>query len=568
MVAVLRFGLLLVLAVLSGFGVGQNQPVVRLDLQNTENWSVALAQFPKLTSSQQITVLEGLKSFVEKGQKGHLPDGEHHNFLPQLATQRRLLALPEIDSFKSNGYMQQAKALGELAANAFDYALMRSSLQVRAIALEMAEELMPQFYEPLIIGGHCGTGYDYLIGNFRGRFSESLRSFGAKNLGWVEKADPREKIEDAKQLLRAYFKLPSARLAIVKGLESDDEDTIDKALIRVMQWPDPEFIPYLQKLVIVEDSRVRPFWYLTEAVLAYREGASAVIEPVLGKIKVRSYLMSELANYSCRESWTFVLRLTKSAEPWQKELGVSFVKAMAQGYWMPVMKPKTQVPRDAMSIANQIVFTSLSDPEGRVRAAAVRAHDWSGQTDRLVKFANDASAYVRENVAFYISDLPNGIREELIWKLAGDPSIAVQRSVGSEVDDQNDLGLEAKAKKAITSASPRERSASAVVLPALGFESDVLPLLKDRDAHVRASALMSLQRSALVGTDLLLGLCADIDRVVVGLAVNALLIRIDDYKEELAMLNRILSVASSQHTPLIQRHIERVKRAIEDDENN
>ncbi len=543
--------------------------LARLEVNQAEDWGAAFAEFPRFKPAEQARILKGLTAFLG-GYTERLEREKDYGFPALVARQRQLLGLPKSQENLRSHEVADADALGELAANALDYSLAKSAPEVRSEAIEVAEALMPQFYRPEVNDSErCGTGYDYLRGRFAHGFSHShsLRAYAAKNIAWVEKVDPRDETEGIKLLLRAHLRLPSALSAIKEKLDSKEEGFIETALLGVMQWPDQDFVPLLQRLILNEEARVRPFSYLTEAVMAYREKAPAVIEPVIGSLKYRRHWMDRLADFSCRESWEYCLRLSRSGEAWARALGVGNIRVFAEAYWEPEGQPRNATPGDAKAVAEKIVATALSDPEPTVHAAAVREHDWSNQPERLRTFANDPSPLVRYEVPSRLSDLPAEIRAELIWKLAGDSSLRVQRTIAWKVDQEYDAGLEEPARKALSSARARDRSAAALILAKLGYEQEVLPLLKDRDSHVRASAVLS------IGGDMdiehLLPMCGDESAQVVQVVLEKLLGRYDLYEEQLKMLTKALTLAKPQHAPLVQREIERIKRRMtgDDDDN-
>lgn len=330
----------------------------------------------------------------------------------------------------------------------------------------------------------------------------------------------------------------------------------------------PRLHTLLRRLIVVDDLLVRPYYNLTFAVVAYREKVAAVIEPVIGSLKHPGQWVEDLAYLPCKESWEFCLRLSRSEEAWARSIGVANIQAIAEGYWADGRPPKSAVPSDAKIVAKKVVAAALSDPNQQVRVAAVGAHDWSSQPEKIRAFANDPSPGVREQVANQISDLPTEIRTELIWKLAGDSSLSVQEVVARVVGQGDDAGLEEPARKALSSPLARDRSAAALVLAGLGHDKEVLPLLKDRDPHVRASAVLSIGGHDDMDVEHILPLCGDEDSRVVQIALERVSSRYDLYEEQLKMLTKALALAKPQHAPLVQREIERVKRQMANDDDN
>jgi HEAT repeat protein len=483
--------------------------------KGTSEWLELLADYPSMNAGRRAALLNRLPAFfadIDQVDNGHervaagLPSYHEIQRLNLLRNQALAGAVSKtftgprmVNADRERGY-QIIYVSAEMGINVLEMGLVDPEASVQSAAKKCLEDLLPACFRPkrqpfARDGREWGAMED-----FKTEVNGSYRRYAAKDTAWFASlASKDKKLLRPFCILRAESKDESFRPDLKKLLASQDESDLTLAAECLLQWPDPEFLPLLEPIMLRgSQSRVVSSVQLWSTLLAYREAAVDLVRRVKSQLDagVQAHFLSVISRLPFGTSWDLLVESLNSPSPQVRKAAIEGIFQLGTPRYFPMefgagIKPKG-LPENIRELTHNSAIQYIVDTNEDVRVAAVEALDYKRVEQRTWRrISADASPKVRIAVVPYLSKLDPDFALDLLWNLMIDRDEDVRR----EANRERIPGISLKALKEVKSPNPLGRAAAALVLGSFGassFLEDVAPLLKDRSPIVQEAATIAL----------------------------------------------------------------------------
>ncbi|MBC8064977.1 MAG: HEAT repeat domain-containing protein [Chlorobia bacterium] len=544
-------------------------------------WMQRLTSFSSLPATGQAAVLKDLPELL-KSYSGLRESVENSGIDPKTALSqqtraasgkpgavgvearlKRLQAIPSDRNQREGEPMSWFMAMG---ANALDLGLASTDHVVRTGAQETLRILFADIFRPAYATrATCITGWQYGWHSFVSNVNSIFRDFAAKNWPWfVANRQTSEEFNRNFQLFSAERHEGAFKAELAAMLESKKEETVDLAIACLVQWPDDQFLPHLERLMTGEHAALVSSDEFGFVINRYGVRAIGAVRRVWDRVdnRNREALLEKLSYLPCQPTWEFFLECLRSSNIYSRAAAIRNLWSLPGSEWDPSYEPQpSTMPKDVQVQIDRLVGLALKDPAGLVRISAARHLDKVQMPDSFWRgIARDPSPDARSEVSTEFDRMSADLGWALLFSLAQDPIRRVRHSALYRAHDVPGAAGRALNKKSST--DPSERAAAVLIVGHIG-EPDhldqVAAFLKDPVPSVRAAAMHALGEFEVGGLDRILAGCGDSSEEVVKAAAEAATIV---YSEDtVATLGKMLKLVRPQYRQIINEHIAKVETA-------